>query len=112
MNDSTTVARKILSCVARVKQTWGIGHVTDVLVGKAQGEASGHLLGRVEVGRVRGEDEAEVDGHGLFHRQQIDLDGGEMFAALGQIVENQIVVESKFTHGGLGSQLPDTLKCW
>ena len=33
--DSTTIARKILSCVARVKQTWGIGHVADVLVGKA-----------------------------------------------------------------------------
>jgi ATP-dependent DNA helicase RecQ len=33
--DSTTVARKILSCVARVKQTWGIGHVADVLLGKA-----------------------------------------------------------------------------
>ena len=28
------MARKILSCVARVRQTWGIGHVTDVLVGK------------------------------------------------------------------------------
>ena len=26
---------KILSCVARVKQTWGIGHVTDILVGRA-----------------------------------------------------------------------------
>ena len=25
--DSTTVARKILSCVARVRQTWGVGHV-------------------------------------------------------------------------------------
>jgi ATP-dependent DNA helicase RecQ len=35
VHDATTVARKILSCVARVKQTWGIGHVTDVLVGKA-----------------------------------------------------------------------------
>lgn len=33
--DSTTIARKILSCVARVKQSWGIGHVTDVLLGKA-----------------------------------------------------------------------------
>jgi len=32
--DSPTVARKILSCVARVKQTWGIGHVADVLTGK------------------------------------------------------------------------------
>jgi ATP-dependent DNA helicase RecQ len=35
VHDSTTVARKVLSCVARVKQTWGIGHVADVLVGKA-----------------------------------------------------------------------------
>jgi ATP-dependent DNA helicase RecQ len=33
--DSTVVARKILSCVARVKQTWGTAHVTDVLVGRA-----------------------------------------------------------------------------
>jgi ATP-dependent DNA helicase RecQ len=33
--DSTLVARKILSCVARVKQAWGIGHVADVLVGRA-----------------------------------------------------------------------------
>ena len=33
--DSRTLAQKILSCVARVKQTWGTGHVTDVLIGKA-----------------------------------------------------------------------------
>jgi ATP-dependent DNA helicase RecQ len=33
--DSLTVAQKILSCVARVKQTWGTAHVTDVLTGKA-----------------------------------------------------------------------------
>jgi ATP-dependent DNA helicase RecQ len=33
--DSTVVARKILSCVARVKQTWGTAHVADVLVGRA-----------------------------------------------------------------------------
>jgi ATP-dependent DNA helicase RecQ len=33
--DSVTVARKILSCVARVKQTWGTAHVTDVLMGRA-----------------------------------------------------------------------------
>jgi ATP-dependent DNA helicase RecQ len=32
--DSATVARKILSCVARVKQTWGAAHVADVLLGK------------------------------------------------------------------------------
>jgi ATP-dependent DNA helicase RecQ len=33
--DATVIARKILSCVARVKQAWGIGHVTDVLTGRA-----------------------------------------------------------------------------
>jgi ATP-dependent DNA helicase RecQ len=34
VGDSTVVAQKILSCVARVRQTWGIGHVTDVLTGR------------------------------------------------------------------------------
>ena len=33
--DSLTIAQKILSCVARVRQTWGTAHVTDVLTGKA-----------------------------------------------------------------------------
>jgi ATP-dependent DNA helicase RecQ len=33
--DSRTLAQKILSCVARVKQTWGTAHLTDVLTGKA-----------------------------------------------------------------------------
>jgi ATP-dependent DNA helicase RecQ len=33
--DATVVAQKILSCVARVKQGWGVGHVTDVLIGRA-----------------------------------------------------------------------------
>src|SRR5438067_1972320 len=33
--DSLTVAQKVLSCVARVKQTWGVAHVTDVLLGRA-----------------------------------------------------------------------------
>jgi ATP-dependent DNA helicase RecQ len=32
--DSLTIAQKILSCVARVRQTWGTAHVTDVLTGK------------------------------------------------------------------------------
>ncbi len=33
IKDSTTIARKILSCVARVEQRFGVGHVVDVLVG-------------------------------------------------------------------------------
>ena len=42
--DSITLARKILSCVARVKQTWGLGHVTDILTGRATEKvvAAGH----------------------------------------------------------------------
>jgi ATP-dependent DNA helicase RecQ len=42
--DATTVARKILSCVARVRQTWGLAHVADVLLGKATEKvvAAGH----------------------------------------------------------------------
>ena len=35
VDDSVTIAKKILSCVARVKQTWGTAHVADVLMGKA-----------------------------------------------------------------------------
>ena len=44
MPDAKVVARKILSCVARVKQTWGIGHVTDILLGRATEKvvAAGH----------------------------------------------------------------------
>jgi ATP-dependent DNA helicase RecQ len=35
VEDSTTVARKILSCVARVRQGYGLAHVADILLGKA-----------------------------------------------------------------------------
>jgi len=42
--DATIVAQKILSCVARVRQTWGVGHVAEVLLGKASEkvQAAGH----------------------------------------------------------------------
>jgi ATP-dependent DNA helicase RecQ len=39
--DSTVMAQKILSCVARVRQMWGIGHVSDVLLGKASEKVVG-----------------------------------------------------------------------
>ncbi|MFN7980378.1 MAG: RecQ family ATP-dependent DNA helicase [Vicinamibacterales bacterium] len=44
VGDSTTVARKILSCVARVRQSYGLAHVTDVLLGKSNEKivAAGH----------------------------------------------------------------------
>jgi ATP-dependent DNA helicase RecQ len=38
--DSTVVAQKVLSCVARLRSGWGIGHVTDVLVGRANDKAA------------------------------------------------------------------------
>lgn len=34
VDDAVTVARKVLSCVARVEQRFGAGHVTTVLIGK------------------------------------------------------------------------------
>ena len=60
---STTVAQKILSSVARLKQGWGTGHVTDVLLGRATEKVagSGHdalstfgLLKEESVAAVRG----------------------------------------------------------
>jgi ATP-dependent DNA helicase RecQ len=40
--DSTIVAQKVLSCVARLKQPWGIGHVTDVLAGRVNEKVTAH----------------------------------------------------------------------
>jgi ATP-dependent DNA helicase RecQ len=69
--DAKTVARKVLSCVARVKQMWGIGHITDILVGRATDKvvASGHaelstfgLLTDQPATTVRGYVEQLVDG--------------------------------------------------
>jgi ATP-dependent DNA helicase RecQ len=69
--EATLVARKILSCVARVKQTWGIGHVTDILIGRATEKvvAAGHaelstfaLLKDESSGILRGYVEQLIDG--------------------------------------------------
>jgi ATP-dependent DNA helicase RecQ len=74
--DSTVVAQKILSCVARVKQGWGIGHVSDVLVGRATEKviACGHdglstfgLLKSESAPAIRGYIEQLV-GEGLLAR--------------------------------------------
>ncbi len=74
--DPVVVAQKILSCVARVKQSWGIGHVTDVLLGKATDKvtAAGHdslstfgLLNRETSAAIRGYIEQLV-GSGLLVR--------------------------------------------
>jgi len=42
--DGTVMAQKILSCVARVRQAWGIGHVAEVLLGRTSEKvvAAGH----------------------------------------------------------------------
>ncbi|MEO8256879.1 MAG: RecQ family ATP-dependent DNA helicase [Acidobacteriota bacterium] len=69
--DARIVAQKILSCVARVRQTWGIGHVTDILVGRATDKvvAAGHaalstfgLLTDEPATAVRGYVEQLIDG--------------------------------------------------
>ena len=75
--DSTVVAQKILSCVARVKEGWGTGHVTDVLVGRTTEKitASRHdelstfaLLKTESTAAVRGFIEQLV-GEGLLARE-------------------------------------------
>ncbi len=82
--DSTTVARKVLSCVARVRQAWGVTQVTDVLTGRATEKvsAAGHdqlstfgLLAEHTSTAVRGYIDQLV-GHGLL------LNDGEPFPVL------------------------------
>jgi len=71
VGDSTTLARKILSCVARVRQGYGLAHVADVLLGKASDKVVqyGHaelstfgLLKQESAGAVRGYIEQLVAG--------------------------------------------------
>jgi ATP-dependent DNA helicase RecQ len=76
VDDSVTLAQKILSCVARVRQTWGVGHVTDVLLGRATDKvvSAGHsqlstfgLLKQESASAIRGYIEQLV-GEGLLLR--------------------------------------------
>ena len=61
--DSTIVARKVLSCVARLKQGWGIGHVADVLVGRASDKVSSQQHHQLSTfGLLAGESPAAVRG--------------------------------------------------
>ena len=64
VSDATTVARKILSCVARVKQNYGLAHVTDVLIGKANDKVV--ALGHAELstfGLLKQEGAAAIRGY-------------------------------------------------
>ena len=63
VTDSVVVAQKILSCVARVRQTWGSSHLADVLIGRATDKvvSAGHdrlstfaLLKEESVAAIRG----------------------------------------------------------
>ena len=74
--DAATIARKVLSCVARVGQRWGAAHVTHVLRGSAgeQVTARGHdrlstfgLLRECTVPEVRGYIE-QLLGQGLLRQ--------------------------------------------
>jgi ATP-dependent DNA helicase RecQ len=62
--DSRVVAQKILSCVARVKQTWGTGHVTDVLAGKPTEKVLAAAHDRLSTfGLLREESSAAIRGY-------------------------------------------------
>jgi ATP-dependent DNA helicase RecQ len=61
--DSTIVAQKILSCVARLKQGWGVGHVTDVLLGKATEKIAAQQHDRLSTfGLLKAESPAAIRG--------------------------------------------------
>jgi ATP-dependent DNA helicase RecQ len=62
--DSITLARKILSCIARVKQRWGTSHVTDVLIGRSTDKVltAGHDA-LSTFGLLRGETPAAIRGY-------------------------------------------------
>jgi ATP-dependent DNA helicase RecQ len=64
VDDSTIVARKILSCVARVRPGWGIAHVTDLLLGRATEKviACGHE-GLSTFGILKDESSAALRGY-------------------------------------------------
>jgi len=64
VGESTVVAQKILSCVARLKQRWGTGHVADVLVGRATDKVTscGHE-GLSTFGLLKDESGAAVRGY-------------------------------------------------
>jgi ATP-dependent DNA helicase RecQ len=73
--DSVVLAQKVLSCVARVRQTWGSSHVADVLMGRATDKvvAAGHdrlstfgLLKEESAAAIRGYIEQLVGGGHLL----------------------------------------------
>jgi ATP-dependent DNA helicase RecQ len=80
VEDATLLAQKILSCVARVEQRWGIGQVIDVLRGRSTDRvfAAGHdslttfgLLEGMPVAELRGHIEQLLD-RGLLERRGRD----------------------------------------
>ena len=62
--DPLTVAQKVLSCVARVKQTWGVAHVVDVLKGRINEKVSAAGHDRLTTfGLLKNESTAAVRGY-------------------------------------------------
>ena len=62
--DGTTVARKVLSCVARVRTGYGMAHIADILLGKATDKVVQY--GHAELstfGLLKGEPPAAVRGY-------------------------------------------------
>ncbi len=61
IDEATVVAQKVLSAVVRVGQRWGIGHVTDVLVGRATPQVIGRHHHQLSTfGLLKGHAVAEV----------------------------------------------------
>jgi ATP-dependent DNA helicase RecQ len=97
--ESTTLARKILSCVARVRQSYGLAHVTDVLLGKATEKvvSAGHaelstfgLLREESPAAIRGYVEQLVAGGWLLRE-------GEPYPVLRLTVQGALLLKGEAT---------------
>ena len=120
VGDSTTLARKILSCVARVRQGYGLAHVADVLLGKASDKVVqyGHaelstfgLLKQESAGAVRGYIEQLVAGGWLAREGEpypvlrLTASGAALLKGAGtcELFREQVPVKGKSRTRGAGA---------
>ena len=120
VGDSTTLARKILSCVARVRQGYGLAHVADVLLGKASDKVVqyGHaelstfgLLKQESAGAVRGYIEQLVAGGWLAREGEpypvlrLTASGAALLKGAGtcELFREQVPVKCKSRTRGAGA---------
>lgn len=103
VDDADTIAQKIVSCVARVKRPFGIGHIVSILRGEA---ADSVLKWRHEslstFGLMREYDKADLRdwidqliGQGFLHRSELQLPSGVSVPVVGLNADSLKVLRSE-----------------